>query len=68
MAQCDGHRQIFAMGQKFSSATGCHKLNFLCASPLSLAVLVGVVVCTVMTRNLATQIIDDAIDGIGANI
>lgn len=56
------------MGQKFSSATGCHKLNFLCASPLSLAVLVGVVVCTVMTRNLATQIIDDAIDGIGANI
>jgi hypothetical protein len=54
------------MGQKFSSATSCHKLNFCCASPLSLLVLVGVVVCTVMTRNLAAQIIDDAIEGIGA--
>jgi len=53
------------MGQKFSTATSCHKLNFCCASPLSLLVLVGVVVCTVMTRNLAAQIIDDAIEGIG---
>ena len=54
------------MGQKFSTATGAHKINFCCASPLSLLVLAGVIICTSMTRNLAAQIIDDSIAGIGA--
>jgi hypothetical protein len=54
------------MGQKFSTATGAHKINFCCASPLSLLVLAGVIICTAMTRNLAAQIIDDSIAGIGA--
>jgi len=43
--------------ENFVSATKCHKLNFICASPISLCILIAIAALTAATRSYFTDIV-----------